>query len=336
MPRRRPRHDSAEGHDSFLDIVANLVGILIILVMVVTVRARDAAVVEEMSDQPVATPVDVDSARSEVVAITSDIHRLDDLLRRQTLEVAFRAREREKVLERITRAEQALALQEEELDTQKQEQLASDLATRQLRQQLDQLNESRERIQQMQPESRIIEHRPTPLAKTVFGVEVHFRLSQGRIAYVPWEQLLNALKADAQRQVERLSDRDSLTEQLGPIGGFRMRYRLSRMRRLVNTPEGNRLRQVVELERFELLPIDENMGEPLEDALREGSRFRQTLASYPSNRATITIWTYPDSFLEFQRLKTLLHKQGWACAGRPLPDGMLISGSPNGVNSAAQ
>ena len=41
--RNAPANEpDAMDHDSFLDIVANIVGILIILVMVVSVRARDA------------------------------------------------------------------------------------------------------------------------------------------------------------------------------------------------------------------------------------------------------------------------------------------------------
>ena len=44
MRYRRAKEEAASGHDSFLDIVANIVGILIILVMVVGVRARNAPV----------------------------------------------------------------------------------------------------------------------------------------------------------------------------------------------------------------------------------------------------------------------------------------------------
>ena len=44
MARRKNYDDMLGGQDSFLDIVANLVGILAILVMVVTVRARDSFV----------------------------------------------------------------------------------------------------------------------------------------------------------------------------------------------------------------------------------------------------------------------------------------------------
>jgi hypothetical protein len=54
------------------------------------------------------------------------------------------------------------------------------------------------------------------------------------------------------------------------------------------------------------------------------------------NRYTITIWTYPDSFDEFRKLKKILYQQGYAVAGRPLPEGMPIGASPSGSKSSAQ
>ena len=62
---RRPRNSDAEapGQDSFLDIVANLVGILIILVMVVGARAKDA-LVHGLPEEKAPQPVDVDTPRA--------------------------------------------------------------------------------------------------------------------------------------------------------------------------------------------------------------------------------------------------------------------------------
>ena len=50
---RRPKHENTAdpGHDSFLDIVANIVGILIILVMVTGLRVRDATVQAASADE---------------------------------------------------------------------------------------------------------------------------------------------------------------------------------------------------------------------------------------------------------------------------------------------
>jgi hypothetical protein len=51
--RRGSSSSEAPGQDSFLDIVANLVGILIILVMVVGARARQA--LQQVVDPPAIT-----------------------------------------------------------------------------------------------------------------------------------------------------------------------------------------------------------------------------------------------------------------------------------------
>ncbi len=50
--RTKARHSPSEpGQDSFLDIVANLVGILIILVMIVGAQAKDAMIQAELPHQ---------------------------------------------------------------------------------------------------------------------------------------------------------------------------------------------------------------------------------------------------------------------------------------------
>ena len=174
------------------------------------------------------------------------------------------------------------------------------------------------------------------MAKTVFGTEIHFRLFQGRLAYIPWDQLIERLKQDAQQKARNLSGEGKLNELIGPIGGFRMRYQLGVRRYLANTTDGPRMRQGLQLEQFELIPVDPTMGEGVARAIEEGSRFLQTLGSFSPQRATVTIWVYPESFIQFQQIKTVLHQRGFACAGRPLPAGALISGSPSGSLSAAQ
>tara|TARA_B100000809_G_scaffold193824_1_gene192901 strand:+ start:2414 stop:3400 length:987 start_codon:yes stop_codon:yes gene_type:complete len=325
-----------EGHDSFLDIVANLVGVLIILVMVVAVRARDGAVDEQLVQTSSLEPVDVESARFEAEGIREDIQRIEQLLQRQAMEIAYREKERDKVLQELRVLELLVQQQESHLDTSQQEKLQKQAMLGDLKHQLEDLEQARRTVEQMQSQPKVIQHRPTPMAKTVFGTEIHFRLFQGRITYIPWDQLIERLKQDAQQKARNLSGEGKLTELIGPIGGFRMRYQLGVRRYLANTTDGPRMRQGLQLEQFELIPVDPTMGEGVASAIEEGSRFLQTLGSFSSQRTTVTIWVYPESFIQFQQIKTLLHQRGFACAGRPLPAGALISGSPSGSLSAAQ
>jgi len=335
---RRFRDSSVqgEGHDSFLDIVANLVGVLIILVMVVAVRARDGAVDEQRAQTSSLEPVDVESARFEAEGIREDIQRIEQLLQRQAMEIAYREKERDKVFQELRVLELLVQQQESHLDTSQQEKLQKQAMLGDLKHQLEDLEQARRTVEQMQSQPEVIQHRPTPMAKTVFGTEIHFRLFQGRITYIPWDQLIERLKQDAQQKARNLSGEGKLTELIGPIGGFRMRYQLGVRRYLANTTDGPRMRQGLQLEQFELIPVDPTMGEGVASAMEEGSRFLQTLGSFSSQRTTVTIWVYPESFIQFQQIKTLLHQRGFACAGRPLPAGALISGSPSGSLSAAQ
>jgi hypothetical protein len=119
-----------------------------------------------------------------------------------------------------------------------------------------------------------------------------------------------------------------IVDTLGPIGGFRMRYAVQRR----HTARGTSL----QLAYLELQPESRGLGEPLEAALAPDSRFREKLAMVSPRQYTITVWTYPDSFAEFRKLKKELYEMGYPVAGRPLPEGMLISASPHGSRSSAQ
>ena len=95
-------------------------------------------------------------------------------------------------------------------------------------------------------------------------------------------------------------------------------------------------RFTVQLKRWTLLPESEEVGETLERALAEGSAFRRAVAEARARGSAITMWTYPDSFDLLRKLKKELYPAGIAVAARPLPEGILISGSPSGTKSAAE
>ena len=75
--------------------------------------------------------------------------------------------------------------------------------------------------------------------------------------------------------------------------------------------------------------------EPVAQALKPGSRFYQALLEAKSESA-LTFWVYPDSFEAFMQLKAFCHEQNFLVAGRPLPVGVPIAGSPNGSRSSGQ
>jgi len=75
VQRRRRRDDTLPGHDSFLDIVANLVGILIILVVVVGAQAGAALVPAAPSESTTASL----QAKTEELAKQLETEKLKSL-----------------------------------------------------------------------------------------------------------------------------------------------------------------------------------------------------------------------------------------------------------------
>ncbi|MCI0359137.1 MAG: hypothetical protein L0211_11720 [Planctomycetaceae bacterium] len=337
MSRRREEHE-APGKDSFLDVVANVVAILIILVMVVGSQAKQAAVAEQIARQTAAAsatpPIDVTSAQSAAAAVEASIHELDRKIQQQGLAAAIKAKEREKIQLFVTVAEQRLAEHRNQLD--QTERAKYDLQ--------EQLIVSRGELAKLsaadstlaRPLPMVLQHLPTPMAKTVFGTEIHFRLLGGRLAYVPWEEMLAQLKADAPKHVEKLRDSPRVELSLPVVAGFGARYILRRNEVQMQTRIGTATQSRVELEKLYFIDAEPNLGASLAEALEPGSEFRSRISEHKPQNTTVTVWVYPDSFDQFRDLKAELFKLGYLTAGRPLPEGHPIGGSPDGSRSSAE
>jgi hypothetical protein len=338
MRKSNQAYNLAPGQDSFLDVVCNLVGIMIILIMVIGTRTQNAALEAMPNANQLAAPpkLDITAARNAAAAVESDIHEIDSKIKRQQLEVAYRRKERDKMLQVVTAVEQQFQQQRAVLDDEQRRQLEATRGLLTAQAELEDLKASRTALQNAGPTQNVIEHLPTPLAKTVFGTELHFRLLQGRLTYIPWDELVAKLKEEAPQNVWKLKDATQVTETLGPIGGFRMKYTLRRVQQVAPVAGGMAVQQRVELDRFVLVPIRDDLGEPLERALAEGSEFRDTLARFDPDRTTVTVWVYPDSFNQFRTLKAELFRLKFLTAGRPMPEGHPIGGSPDGSRSASQ
>lgn len=338
--RGRPKTDvnEAPGYDAFLDIATNIVGILIILVMVVGVQAKDAwiAAADHFVTTAATEEIDVDTPRAEAAALESEIR---DLVKKSVHlkgEVDARFQVRHQLQLMATAAQQELEKRRAELDDmgRKQYDLQHELTL--ARNELEDLKHQQRALEQSRGYVDVLEHLPTPLAKTVFGKEEHFRLLDGRLAYVPVTEFVYRLRQELEQKAERLKKVPQITQTIGPIDGFRMKYTLERKRLKVDTPSGPMIREVVGLERFVLVPMSERLGEPFEQALQPQSDFRRMLQRFHPETTTITVWCYPDSFDQFRELKRELLQLGFRSAGRPMPAGHPIIGSPHGSRSAAE
>lgn len=337
----RSRESAEPSLDSFLDVVTNLVGILIILIMVISITAQEAVTDAKASPasappaEPASTP-QPDGSLEEALALQAELVQITNQRTavRQELQQKFDDRNQMQFV--LTAANTAIDKRRAELGETQQSDFDRNRALLAEKDKLNEVYSTLESLENFQPESIVLKHYPTPMAKTVFGREEHFRLQNGRVSFVPLNTLVDELKADAQRSSTQLRETSSLTRTVGPVNGFYCRYVLKRSSYSVDTKMGASRRDVVELDHFILVPVSENMGEPFQEALKPNSDFMQRIASCDAQRTTITLWAYPDSFEEFRQLKLLLVERGFATAGRPLPADHPIGGSPQGSRSSAE
>jgi hypothetical protein len=322
------RHTDDEpetGNDSFLDVVINIVGILIILVMVVGERAKSAYLKEESPE----VHEELLAAQSEAVRLENDVHELADRMARVQAELQAKMLERGQLHTLVTAIEKDLEARRQKLDAEAQARYAIDRDLALARDELARLEGQQAMTEKAADTKTIqIESYPTPIGKTVDGDEMHVQLKHGRLAVLPYDLLMDRLRGELRSAANRMGDQSELVETLGPIEGFRMRYVLQRQPVAYGA--------VFQLAYVAFLPTSSQLGEPVEEALQPGSRFRDALSRHSPARYTITIWTYPDSFAGFAHLKKVLYEMGYAVAARPLPDGTPIGASPNGSKSSAQ
>lgn len=338
MRRPAPQETAGPGQDSFLDIVANIVGILIILVMVTGVRVRNAAV--EAASIDAETQAEADALREEQAtagSLFSDVLKAEAQVENFKRERARREAERDRLAVVVAAWEHKIRSHRDQLDADSHAAYDLGLNVSEARLRLDALRRRRANVDAAQAPPILIESYPTPLSKVVDGDEIHFQLRNGRLAYIPMENLLGEFQEHARQKAYKLLKQPELTETIGPSGGFRFRYTLQR--RTINkdlAAIGSHGGFYPIVKRWTLIPTSAELGEPVNAALAPVSEFRSTIARYDPDSTTVTIWTYPDSFAEFRRLKKELHHLGFPTAARPLPHGAPITGSPHGTKSAAE
>jgi len=349
-PRPEPMADE-QGQDSFLDVVANMVGILIILVMVVGVRAGQAPI--ELDESPAETSPSPDlqppspqrgagyekelaeklaRARAHAEQLRAEVKRAHQQAQRIERESEAKDAERTRLATVRRAVELDIEAQQAAMDERSRRDFQLRTAFAHAHQQLEGLLEQQRGIESRPGKVVKVQNLPTPLSKPVFdSQEVHFHLRGGRVVYVPFDELAEEFLQVARNDVRNAPDQPGarLVKEVGPIGGFRLRYQL----RTVNMPgQGNRVLPI----RWELIPVADDLGEPIDQALQAGSRFRNTLAALPEGNQNVTIWAYEDSFAELRRLKAELHSLGYPTAVWPRKLDQPITASPFGSKSAAQ
>jgi hypothetical protein len=334
---RRPLAATTEAvnPDSFLDIVASVVSIMIIMVVMEGSRIKNAPVSLAIASDP--DQVELQHELAAEQSVRGDVLKMQEAIRQFAGLRAVRGMQRDLLATTVAAVEQKIQDHRQRLDARQRQKfdLARDLT--EAKRQLNQLAQERVEAENAEPAPTKVESYPTPISRPVDNHEVHFLLTGGKIVYVPMAKLIEAFQADARRKAYKLLETPEITETLGPEGGFRLRYTLERHR---TTPEEaratGRMGTLVRLRQWTLLTLGDLPGETVEECLREGSKFQTVLGTLHPGRHTITLWTYPDSFPAYRQIREELYRRGFTSAARPLPQGLPISGSPEGSKSAAQ
>lgn len=334
MSKRR-EDDLAIGEDAFMDTIANLVGIIIILIVIVSAGTNTAARVfsekqAEEASREIEQPLD------SAVNIQKDLVRQIDQLQQHNLEVAYRNAEREVIMRKVLIAKQMIEDEKAELDDATKADIAAQQSMNEMERKLAELQQQQGDNHSRDKPVVILKHLPTPMAKTVFGKEMHIMVRNNQVSVIPWDRLVDMLKTDARTAVNRSSRKERIVDKLGPVEGYIMEYTLVSKRGMVSNGSSTAMAQMIELDKFELEPTSEIMAETLQQSLSISGRLRAEMSAYIPQQTTITAWVYPDSFEMFRQLKELLYQEGFMTAARPMPEGFRIGASPRGAHSSAQ
>jgi len=336
---KRHQEEMVIGEDSFMDVIANLVGIMIILVVIVGAKGYSTAKVEVEAkiESEVATQLEkLNDPKSKALNLDRDLESQLEQLRKYEIEVAYRSSERMSIVDRVHIAEQLIDEQMQKLDEKSAEKITVQQEMSQLEQELAALLNQQGELPPNATQAIVLQHLPTPMAKTVFGKELHVMVRNNLVTVIPWDSMIDTLKEQVRRTVSRNTQRDRFEDAIGPIDGFMMRYRLLSRSGLMSDGRVAAMGKMVELDKFELEPTSEIVAEPLEKSLGLGGRLRMELDASRSQQTTVTVWVYPESFGCFRQLKEQLFKEGYLCAARPMPSNMRIGASPRGSSSVAQ
>ncbi len=335
MARRIEEHTEAVNPDSFLDIVASVVSIMIIMVVMEGSRIKNAPVTAAMAGGALTTELEKNLTNEQ--SLKSDILKSAEEIQQLKREAAARCLQRDMLATAVSALKQKIETHRGQLDGQKRQRFDLGRDMSDARFQLDQLAQERRQAEATEAAPIVVENYPTPISRLVDSNEAHFQIHGGLIIHIPLTELLEQFQSDARRKAYKLMELPEITETIGPVDGFRLKYTLERHD---ITPEEakatGRLGSYVQLHKWTLIPVADAIGEPIDVALSEGSAFRKALAKLHPGRHTVTVWIYEDSFDAFRQIRKEMYRLGFATAARPLPFGQPIGGSPEGSKSAAQ
>ncbi|MDO4586357.1 MAG: hypothetical protein Q4C95_03575 [Planctomycetia bacterium] len=358
--KTRFRHHSRQseinqdGQDSFLDIVSNVVGILIILVMIAGVQVRavhpessqknkselneDSSLTvsplkEKESIEEKKTYIqitnDFEKIKEKVLTVKNEVEELNTQLMLVRQEADGADADHKNLIDNIAKLEASIELESKKLDQSLQTVFELNQEINRQNQEKEQLQRTKDSLTQNRPKATVLENVPTPLSKKVEGHEGYFRLKNGRISHVPMNVFVERVRGYFQNY--RDIQNTEIDQTIGPIEQYSFRFLAS----LHQSREKNEIELIYRFDYGECLPTNDEIGESFEMALKPDSQFRKKLSLYLRESSTITLFVYPDSFALLRDIKAFLIKNNYSIAVRPLAMNQPIAISPDGTKSVA-
>ncbi len=350
LRRRRIVREIPFSFDSFLDVVANVVGIIIRLILVVWVGARSYTSIQMLSKPKPKPAVAVaalpaDPLEAELAQQRQELARLQERLLEQLRDVDQVKAAQQHAQGRLV---QILALEQgidedergiEQSKTEKaQENRATELSLEDVRRRREKLLQEIHATEKLPPLKQMLRYR-TPISKPVTTEEYFFECRQGRVTFLDIGTMLEEVSRVMNGKAQALRSRWQVTDVTAPVGAFRLRFTVERQRGTLDSIvdggpgiSGNFQYGVSE---WVLEPIVAERGESLAEAMAESSQFRQVADSLDAS-AVVTFWVYPDSFDMYRKLRDYLYERDVVVAGRPLTPDAAIAATRHGSISRGQ
>lgn len=359
MRKRLPEIQEESAQDSFLDVIANLVGVIIILVMLVGARAtRDVMRGTPLEPETVAasetsppelpvtekgpgakTEEQLNDAKAAAISARNEVEELATRLVRMKQESAELDAERVTLAMHRSIVEEDIAKRRARLDSDKQKEFDVQRQLAEAQMKLDKLMQEHLGLLDDSETVEEVENAPTPLSRIVKGDAIHLRLKNGLVSVVPYNELRDEIESHAPDIMRRLESKPEVSETVGPINGYRMRFTISKTdatSSIMGPRAGQVQRQVIDDFAFEVLPMDEVMGQEVKLALAPGGSVHEYLISNHRKSQVVLVWLYDDSYADCRHLKRSLWEMGFSVDIRPRPEGMNIIGGMHGSAIDAQ
>lgn len=335
--RRRKTREIEFSFDSFLDVVANVVGIILRLILVAWVGARSYKAVAPSAPLPPLTKEEIAELPDPKDPLAPELERQRRELAEAQAHLLEQLKDWQKLREDTTLSAEELARITAQVQGVDSERKGVEDKTRQdtqsARNAALSLQEIHERSKSVIAEIEALRKAPskkqtlryrTPISHPLQSEELLFECHAGRIAFIDYGKFKEEIES-VLKDGDKLRDRDRFSSVTEQVGAFRMHY----------TAEVNRLTMRASLS-WEVEPVAFLRGESLEQALAPGSEFRRVIDSIEPGYTAVTLCVYSDSFPLYRKLRDYMYERDIVVAGRPLPEGAHIAASSNGTVSQGQ